>query len=117
VSRQHGQTEAGAERPHLAASGYQGVGYWLLNARAKPGVAPAYADAVGALWARCTSTRTLPTPKAFDQSVNVLHDMLAAARAGSQSATDRQELARVARALDRAEAEAVKAGLSHRGHA
>lgn len=97
--------------PRLAAPGYEAVGYWLLIARAKPGTAIEYNNAVGELWAACTSTRTLPSPKQFEHRLAVVRQTLDAAYAAARSAAVRRELERASWGLTRAEEAATEAGL------
>jgi hypothetical protein len=97
--------------PRLAAPGYEAVGYWLLKARALPGTAIEYNNAVGELWVMCGSRRTLPTPKKFEQAFRVARQELDAGYADARSVPNRRELERASAALNRAEQEATEVGL------
>ncbi len=97
--------------PRLAVPGYEAVGFWLLKARAKPGIAVEYNKALGELWAACTSTRTLPSPKQFEHRLAVVRQTLDAAYRQAATRPKRQELERATWALNRAEDEATEGGL------
>jgi hypothetical protein len=70
-----------------------------------------YNEALGALWARCTSTRTLPSQKQFGHALDAARKKLDVAYAKATTAEARQELERATDALNRAEHEAVELDL------
>ncbi len=110
----HSETQHGLNPlppPRLATPGYEPVGYWLLRARAAPGTAVEYNKALGALWARCTSSRTLPSPKQFDQALTAVRKKLDAAYTKAGTAEARRDLERATDALNRVEHEAVELDL------
>jgi hypothetical protein len=98
--------------PRLATPGYEAVGYWLLAARAQPGTAREYNQAVGELWAMCSCNRTLPAPKKFEQALRVARQKLDAAYAETTEPPQRKDLERASTALNRAGQEAAEVGLT-----
>jgi hypothetical protein len=80
--------------PRLATPGYETLGFWLLQAHASPGTAIEYNKAIGALWAACTSTRTLPSPKEFDRAPSVARQTLDTAYTQATDPLTRRELER-----------------------
>lgn len=94
-----------------AAPAYEAVGHWLLRARAAPGTAMEYNQAVGKLWAACTSTRTLPSPKQFDHALTVARRKLDAAYARAASRERQRDLEEATAALNWVEQAASEAGL------
>lgn len=97
--------------PRLAAPGYEAVGYWLLQARAKPGTASEYNKALGELCAACTSARTLPAPKQFAQSMGTTRQKLDTAYRQATNQPARRDLKHATWTLKRAEEEAAAVGL------
>ncbi|HEY0226805.1 MAG TPA: hypothetical protein VGC05_10530 [Mycobacterium sp.] len=82
-----------------------------LAARAAPGTASEHNQAVGELSVMCNSSRTLPTPKKFEQALGVARRNLDPAYADAGNLTRRRDLERAAWALNGAEEEAAEVGL------